>query len=253
MASAAAVEDVPDGDDEDAEDGDPDGADGKADGRNLRDGSWQGPGGLVLTPEQNRLVSTHMARVTAFEPAVTAMVRTLADSAGSGRLVGLQYRVKSEHSLKRRIALSLLRHPVRTAEEVLDHGYDALRYTLCAEPEHYASCVERALERLLELGLASARFRNFWRESGGEYRGVNTVWQGPPRRRMFELQFHTPDSYRATVVTHTAYERLRQPGLTDDTAAGLRALQSAVFGRVPVPPAARAIALPPAPPGAERS
>ncbi|WP_052441155.1 hypothetical protein [Streptacidiphilus anmyonensis] len=247
MSSAAPVEEAPDGDDE--------GGDGSgrrdgsgADGRNLGDGSWQGSGGLLLTPEQNRLVDVHLARMAASEPAVTAAVRTLVHLVGDGRLVGLEYRVKSEHSLKRRVALSLRRHPVRTAEEVFAQSYDALRYTLCVDPDRYAPCVERALARLLAAGFDSARFRNFWRESRGGYRGVNTVWQGQPRpgaaRGLFELQFHTPDSYRATVVTHTAYERLRRPGLTDDTAARLRALQSAVFSRVPVPPEAPAIALP---------
>ncbi len=66
-------------------------------------------------------------------------------------------------------------------------------------------------------------------------RGINTRWQAPGGG-VFELQFHTLESYDAKENrTHRSYGRLRSPDTPWDEMPELEAYQRFVSAAVPVP------------------
>jgi hypothetical protein len=74
--------------------------------------------------------------------------------------------------------------------------------------------------------------RNSWADS--QYKGINTRWR-TPEGQLFEVQLHTPDSFRAKQLTHGAYERIRAPTTSDQERERLHAFQRQVCESIPVP------------------
>jgi len=75
--------------------------------------------------------------------------------------------------------------------------------------------------------------KNWW--TNPEYKGINTRWVTPDGQR-FEVQFHTPDSFHAKhYVTHAAYERIRDPMISDRERMELRDFQREMSSAIRVP------------------
>ena len=79
-------------------------------------------------------------------------------------------------------------------------------------------------------------WRTFWGKPG--YQVINSTWRDPATGQLFEMQFHTPASFDAMMVTHPIYQVIRLPGQDPAIVADLRAQQDAVFATVPYPPGA---------------
>ncbi|MBY8886574.1 hypothetical protein K7472_17120 [Streptomyces sp. PTM05] len=208
---------------------------------NLPDGSWRGPNGLRLGPEENATTDRFLARAVTTEPHITGAVETIAHDIDHGRLNGLEYRLKGEDSLKRKIATSMLENPELTPEEGLARVKDSLRYTLEIPTDRYTDGVQQAVADLHARGFENVTFKNTWRSSG--YKGINSTWRDPATGQVFEVQFHTPESFAAKMDGHALYERERLPGVSADEVSAIKEQQKELFGRLAVPSHAEEIRL----------
>ncbi|WP_269859402.1 hypothetical protein [Streptomyces sp. RPT161] len=208
---------------------------------NLVDGSWEGPNGLTLSPEANAATHQFLDRAVSTEPHITEAVQSIAHDVDHAKLNGLEYRLKGGDSLKRKIATAMLENPELTPEGALARIKDSLRYTVEIPSENYTHGVQHAVDDLRSRGFENVTFKNTWESSG--YKGINSTWRDPSTGQMFEVQFHTPESFTAKMDTHVLYERERLPGTSADEIAAIKAQQHELFGRVPVPPHADTIHL----------
>jgi flagellar basal body-associated protein FliL len=146
-----------------------------------------------------------LQKVSAEEPAVTELLKGMETDGAT--LQGLDYRLKSQESLTRKILLDS--HDKQCSlQEAADAIGDCLRYTLMSDQDDkYASMVDHTMKTLKDKGLTILKFKNFW---GGEYyQGINVALLTPDQVKM-ELQFHTADSYNTKEnLTHKYYEIMR--------------------------------------------
>lgn len=166
-----------------------------------------------------------MARI---EPTVTRSLSDIA-SANGGKLVGLEYRLKSIESLERKMA-GRPDIPVN----------DALRYTMSFDEANFAEGVKTAMSSLEEQGYKRTVLRNTFKK-GQPYMGINTTYL-TPEGEMFELQFHTPESFHMKdVINHPLYEQQRILPISDPAWRALRDQMILNSSAVPIPPGAASI------------
>src|SRR5262249_4817925 len=205
---------------------------------------WREDSGLALGPDANAAVGAYWRAVSEAEPAVTGRVPALADEVGA-RVAGVEHRVKDVEALRRKLADRLRvdnGSPVpdpdadgagqRVLTLLAEQG-DTLRYTLVIDDRRYASAVSDAAARLDDAAMSLTSFRNTWR--GMRYRGINTTWTDPATGVRFEVQFHTPATWRATVLTHPWYEIYRRPDTPPTVREELETRIAAVYAEAPLP------------------
>jgi hypothetical protein len=174
-------------------------------------GSWRGDGNQYLDPDQHAQTKYEIESVKRREETITQrMAEITRDNTCGGRLEGLTFRCKHDERLKEKTAEKIRAEPDRTPAQAIRAISDAIRYTLCLEPSNYANGYWDFKLRLESSGYRMIYSKNHWLDDP-EYKGINTRWASPDDQR-FEVQFHTPESYHAKQeVTHTAYERSRNP------------------------------------------
>lgn len=149
-----------------------------------------------LLAAARRQAAELLGKAAAAEKRVTPDLEDLADSLGT-RLEGLDFRLKTEDSLVRKLAET-------PAHEV----FDALRYTMVSDAKSLGDNARKTLETLQGEGYKVIQVKNTFRE-GEAYKGLNTKLQSP-EGQVFELQFHTPQSFDMKQNrTHAMYETFR--------------------------------------------
>ena len=210
-----------------------------AEGRTLAGTSWARDG-VRLGPRDSALVDAYLRAHAGVEPRITGRLQEVSGRLRV-RLEQLDQRVKQPDSLKRKLGTQLLTAGSREPALQLLHARhaDTLRYTMVVLDADYARQVRAATAELERQGLALHRARNSWAAADG-YRGLNTTWSDPDGAR-FELQFHTPRSWRATVDTHALYELKRQPGTPPAVQRDVQARIAAQYRLAEPPPGALAL------------
>jgi len=172
---------------------------------------WHGDGGLRLPADVHAAARAYWRALRSAEPELTARIRAMERSVG-GRLAGLEHRLKTPESLGRKLATAGLGGS-DDAVEALAAQLDTLRFTLVIATRRYRRGVAAAGAWLDRSGMSLTRLRNAW--DGPGYRGINSTWTDPGTGVRFEIQFHTPQTRRATVLTHPWYEASRSPELPE--------------------------------------
>lgn len=141
------------------------------------------------------------------EPAITADINNIATKAG-GKLVGLENRLKSPSSIKRKIedeaadgfSKSLSLNKIR----------DAIRYTTVFKEGDFVTRY-KAMQYLLAIkGYKTIVVKNTWKNDSA-YKGVNTFIQNEDGD-VFEMQYHTQQSFDVkNGLLHKLYEKFRDP------------------------------------------
>jgi hypothetical protein len=226
-----------------------DGSDGAGRPRGDGDlsGGWVGEGGggehLRLNPLENADANAILDRARAAEPRLTESMLSIRDRIDGAELAGLKDNLKTEGSLKRNLATELQEQPGVPYAEVLESVMsDSVRYTLELPEGSYAAGVRQGLDELRARGFENVSFKNFW--GGDGYQGINSTWRDPVTGQVFEVQFHTAQSFTAKTVTHDLYGRIRLPGTPADEVGRLTREQAEVFDQVRVPPGAVDLRLP---------
>jgi hypothetical protein len=195
-------------------------------------GSWRGDGGQFLNAEENLVAGHAHERVAAAEPDVTASQREVRSEVPGADLVGLEYRLKGEDRFKEKVAEEVRAKPERSIREVADRIPDAVRYTYQLERDRYVDGYWEVRGQLEQQGHELMLSRNSW--GSPEYKGINTRWR-TEEGQLFEVQFHTPESFEAKQLTHEAYERLRSGKEPDAERPYLEAFQAEVCAALPIP------------------
>ena len=198
-------------------------------------GSWRGDGNQYLDPEQHAQSNEVITGVGRSEKRLTEhMEGAERENACGGWLEGLGHRLKGEERLKEKIAESLRIAPAKTPEEVIREIPDAIRYTFCFEPDNYAAGYSAVKDQMQLSGYQMVYSKNHWRYDL-EYKGTNTRWV-TPEGHLFEVQFHTPESYHAKEeITHKSYERIRSRLTDRSERRELEAFQREVCSWIAVP------------------
>ena len=186
------------------------------------------------TTDESTLASTIADQIYAAaareETAVTPRLQSL--ETDSRHLTGLEHRLKSTESIARKLLLNA--HDMEISlEEAVQTIHDALRYTFIIDIDRYTDGVDEILKALVSLGYGVKRLKNTWGNDG--YKGINTNLTTPDGY-VFEVQFHTQDSFDAKEVkTHDLYEIVRSEESTEAEKLEANAKQRAIFNAVPVP------------------
>lgn len=194
--------------------------------------AWHGEGGTRLTARQSASAEAFHALTSAEEPSVTAALKEVSKTADA-ELVGLQNRLKQVESFKRKLATQ---HAVsgRPLPELLARAQDAVRYTVVFNDASYTRGVSVLAAMLERRGFHNLMPpNNAW--FSGRYRGINSSWLDPATGAVFELQFHTPASWRITRQTHPMYEEFRLPQTPPERKAELSARIADAYREAPVP------------------
>jgi hypothetical protein len=194
-------------------------------------GSWRGKGGQYLNAEENLVCGHALDRIQNHEPKVTNDLRSV-EAETDGKLTGLEYRLKGEDRFKEKMATNTRQNPELSMNEIAGGQHDAIRYTFQFTSENYVQGYANVKQRLEDRGYELTFSRNSW--NSPDYKGLNTRWQ-TPEGQMFEVQFHTPESFSAKQETHEAYERLRTPGISKQEHEQLRSHQREVTAEIPTP------------------
>jgi hypothetical protein len=192
---------------------------------------WQGPGGLRLTALQNASAEAFHELSAATETSVTAALREAA-KAGQGRLAGLDHWLKPADSFKRKLAIAHAKTG-GPLPDLLAGAEDAVRYTAVITDKNYVRGVTEIAAALEQRGFHPQVPHNAWH--GPRYRGINSTWLDPVTGAAFEVQFHTPASWRTTKATHGMYEEYRMPNVSPQRKAELHELIAAEYRKVPIP------------------
>jgi len=202
--------------------------------------SWSDGDGNSLNAEQNHAAGALLDRARLAEVRLTATVREIASEVG-GELFGEADRLKTADSLKRKLADRLADGvPLSVAIAQLK---DSVRYTVGLSEDGYSSGTGQTIRSLLDRGFRPVDFKNHW-EGGSGYRGVNTFWLDPLTGQVFEVQFHTDNSFRAKTSTHGLLAEFRVMPPDDPRRMLLEAEHLAGFVDVRTPEGAGDIGLP---------
>ncbi|ALG09273.1 scabin-related ADP-ribosyltransferase [Kibdelosporangium phytohabitans] len=210
------------------------------------DGSWSWKDEFSLTPEQNQAVDDFLPTFEKVghgedgKGGIRGVMQDIEQSVPYTRLEGLQYDLKGADRLKEKVA-DRLEGATTTPEEVLRGIPDAIRYTFSLSTGDYTRGVVRITDDLRQRGFEEVRRTNFWNVGMDEnpYQGINSRWRDPESGLMFEVQFHTPESWHVKSETHDAYE-YEHTGKIEDRPMWNR-YQREYFETIPVPPGVQSI------------
>lgn len=208
---------------------------------NREDGSWRGPSGHWLDRSQNSEVADHHRRAREYgDQVICPALRAIEAQDDKRCLVGLEYWIKSLDRLREKVA-GHLRLPGEPVSRAIDRVHDTIRFTFIYCRLRYVRGVMDDLRRLEEAGFERLTISNSW--SNEEYKGVNASWWMTELGFIFEVQFHTVESFQAKMLTHPAYERLRVARVSDGLPGeserrALRKYQRRVSSLISVPESA---------------
>jgi hypothetical protein len=191
-------------------------------------GSWRSDSGLYLSAKDNEKASEAFNHIRTVEQELTMVVEVVEHGTPDARLAGLEHRLKGEDRYKEKVANDLqerLNPPSQDISEIAAKMHDVVRYTYLFPADRYGHGQQQVRQKLEDRGYELVLSRDSWDNS--QYKGVNTRW-ATSDSVIFEVQFHTRESYEGKQLTHGAYERLRSGDTTEAERAELREFQHRV-------------------------
>jgi len=219
-----------------------------ADGAEHRaDGGWKWKG-VELDPAANRIADEALAIRRAAEgrdaegnyaeTGITPAMRQVEAGLEHGALVAdtERFALKSPDRFKEKLAKLISLEPDSSPADLAARIHDGVRYTFVFEARWYADGVKQTERLLAESGFEICGRKPGW--GGAEYKGINSQWRDTRGGPLFEIQFHTSDSWEAKQLTHDSYEKTSNPATPPEERARLRAYQREVMSTVTIPPGA---------------
>jgi hypothetical protein len=151
-----------------------------------------------------------MAKAAAAEPRITAELQRVTEANG-GELVGLKNRLKGAKSLTEKIATDMKQKGL-SADEAAGKIGDTVRYTSILPEGSFTRGVDATLDGFKAKGYQVVKFKNTFQD-GNIYKGINCQIRSP-EGHLFELQFHTVESFELKSAMHADYEIYRDPSKT---------------------------------------
>ena len=200
--------------------------------------------------EVKQLATLHAERLAATavreEPAITSALKASSETAG-GQVAGIESRLKSQDSLARKLETRATpRVEMRgqaagaAVEAEAERVNDAVRYTVCASPANYAGVCRSTVAELEARGF-KAMTQPRWNAWGSDgYKGLNMTFRSPTGQ-LFEVQFHTPESFAVKTELHGLYEEWRKPSTPPARRAELSRVMNERYGAVAIPEGASSL------------
>ncbi|MGS0578949.1 XopAD/skwp family type III secretion system effector [Xanthomonas oryzae pv. oryzicola] len=177
-----------------------------------------------------------LGRARQMEPQVTDMLQNIAARHG-GQLAGTQHQLKSysslQEKLKQRVALKK-----QSLEEAAANVNDALRYSVVLEPQAFTAGLRAVLAALDDQGHARVKLTNQFTDYPPVFKAINVTLRSPDGA-LWEIQFHTPETFALKERFHDLYKRAHALALGGASRAEQRTLQAPAleaFKRVASPP-----------------
>ncbi len=163
---------------------------------------------------------TYYNKAIANEPEITDHVKKVAEAIGMDT-IGLENRVKSKLRYMEKIKRKY--NPDKNEYEIKD----ILRYTYSSSPTELTERTLKSIDVYNEMGYNTIEIKNSWIDNLDPYNGINTTIQSPTGQK-FELQYHTPDSFKIKDgEMHKIYEM--QQALTDTSSIEYMDLTDQMF------------------------
>ncbi len=176
-----------------------------------------------------------LGRARQMEPQVTDMLQRIAARHG-GQLAGTQHQLKSygslQEKLKQRVALK------KQTLEAAAGVNDALRYSVVLEPQDFTAGLRATLAALDDEGHARVKLTNQFTDYPPVFKAINVTLRSP-EGALWEIQFHTPETFALKERFHDLYKRAHALALGGASRAEQRILQAPAleaFKRVASPP-----------------
>lgn len=169
------------------------------------------------------------------EPRITKDVKTAARLAGA-KMYGLENRLKTEESLKRKIETDAKEKGI-TESQAAKQIKDSVRYTTISKDDEFVRNYDIVKGALESQGYKEVRCKNYWdlyRQGKVKHKSVQSVFKSPDNY-IFEIQFQTPSSQRAKDKKLPLYEERRKLGVDSDRAAELENKMDALAQQVSTP------------------
>ncbi len=179
-----------------------------------------------------RVLAGHARRM---EAEITPMLQSIAHAAGA-QLVGLGHRLKSPGSLKEKLK-QLVAHRQLTLEDAVPLVNDALRYSITLPPGDFAGGCRRIQAALDEQGHARVKLVNHFTKQYEPFSAINLTLRNP-EGHLWEIQFHTPQTFELKEQFHDRYKQSHRLRLQGAPAARLQELTRPArdaFRAVPLP------------------
>ncbi|CAD0308877.1 hypothetical protein CFBP498_09150 [Xanthomonas hortorum pv. vitians] len=177
-----------------------------------------------------------LTRARQMEPQVTDMLRRIAERHG-GQLAGTQHQLKSLGSLKEKLTQRMALKK-QTLQEAAAGVNDALRYSMVLEPQDFTAGLRAVLATLDDRGHARIKLTNQFTKYPPAFKAINVTLRSPDGA-MWEIQFHTPETFELKEQFHDLYKRGHALALGGASRAEQRKLQAPAleaFNRVASPP-----------------
>ncbi|MDO9734993.1 hypothetical protein Q7535_12825, partial [Glaesserella parasuis] len=144
------------------------------------------------------------------EPEITEKITEIISSVGA-KTAGLEYRLKSLESLKRKVETEVLAGI--SEKQAINSVKDVIRYTAILDVNNFVLQYDKIQSALEKQGYFTVVVKNTWKD-GAVYKGVNTFVTTLIKKDnvVFELQYHTQQSFDLkNGVLHNLYEQFRDP------------------------------------------
>ncbi|WP_425513147.1 XopAD/skwp family type III secretion system effector [Xanthomonas fragariae] len=175
-------------------------------------------------------------RAGEMEPVITKMLIGAAKLHG-GHLEGMGHKFKSPGSLAEKFRQQIaLKH--KTLEEAAACINDALRYSVVLEPQHFTVGLRGVLASLDNQGHVRVKLLNLFTRHRQAFKAVNVTLRSP-EGALWEIQFHTPDTFKLKEEFHDLYKEsfaLQLESASQVDQHQLQASAQAAFSGVNAPP-----------------
>ncbi|SBV50200.1 putative type III effector protein XopAD [Xanthomonas bromi] len=196
----------------------------------------------AVQPEDIALKAQALStRARQMEPQVTDMLRRVAARHG-GQLAGTEHQLKSYSSLQEKLRQRMALKK-QTLEEAAAGVNDALRYSVVLEPEDFTAGLRAALATLDDQGHARVKLTNQFTKYPPSFKAINVTLRSPDGA-LWEIQFHTPETFELKERFHDLYKHTYELALGGASRAEQRKLQAPAleaFKRVAAPPGCKEI------------
>ncbi|MFE8645797.1 XopAD/skwp family type III secretion system effector [Sphingomonas sp. NCPPB 2930] len=182
--------------------------------------------------------TAHTLRIRArrMEAGVTAMLAR-ATSQHHGQLEGTRHQLKSRASLEEKLKQQVVLKN-KTLEEAAASVNDALRYSVVMDPQDLTAGLRGVLAALDDQGHVRVKLSNTFTKHRQAFKAVNVTLRSP-EGVLWEIQFHTPETFKFKEEFHDLYKRafaLQLQGATQAEQRGVQAPAQEAFSRVATPP-----------------
>ena len=160
----------------------------------------------------NNEINSIMNKAKKFENTISKDMKCLEND--NSFLFGLDNRFKSYKRIEEKIINKAIEIEstnnisIGSIKEASEDVCDSLRYTLIIDLDNYSRIVKESLNKLESLNYEIVRIKNTW-NNDSRYKGINCNLKKVINNEsiIFELQFHTPESYKIKGhMTHDVYE-----------------------------------------------